>query len=161
RSVRRSADSTRRHGGCACASGTASSGWRASTSRTSGSRIPFRPRRAGREVGGRMSGIARVLFPALRWAERTGFDHESARIDEALRIGVGGFILFGGDAGTVRDLAAELRGRSAPPLLIGADLERGAGQQFRGATQLPPAAALADLDDLEVTRRAGELTARE
>src|SRR5690606_19090652 len=46
-------------------------------------------------------------------------------------------------------------------LLIGADLERGAGQQFRGATPLPPATALAELDDLEVTRRAGELTAQE
>ena len=108
-----------------------------------------------------MSTPARLLFPALRWSERTGFDHEARRIDEALRLGVGGFIIFGGDAGAVRELTASLRQRSRKPLLIGADLERGAGQQFRGATPLPPAAALADLDDLHVTRRAGELTAQE
>ena len=108
-----------------------------------------------------MTGIAQVLFPALRWRDGSGFDHEAQRIEEALRLGVGGFILFGGDAASVRGLTAELRRRSRSPLLIGADLERGAGQQFRGATQLPPAAALAELDDLEVTRRAGELTAHE
>ncbi|HEY8468735.1 MAG TPA: glycoside hydrolase family 3 N-terminal domain-containing protein [Longimicrobiales bacterium] len=108
-----------------------------------------------------MARTARLLFPALRWSERTGFDHEARRIDEALRMGVGGFIVFGGDAGAVRELTASLRQRSREPLLIGADLERGAGQQFRGATPLPPAAALAELDDLEVTRRAGELTAQE
>jgi beta-glucosidase-like glycosyl hydrolase len=54
-----------------------------------------------------------------------------------------------------------LQAESDVPLLIGADLERGAGQQFRGATPLPPLAALGALDDLEVTQRAGELTARE
>lgn len=108
-----------------------------------------------------MTRIAQVLFPALRWRDDSGFDHEAERIDEALRLGVGGFILFGGDAGSILELTTELRRRSRTPLLFGADLERGAGQQFRGATQLPPAAALAALDDLEVTRRAGELTARE
>jgi beta-glucosidase-like glycosyl hydrolase len=58
-------------------------------------------------------------------------------------------------------LTSELRERSAHPLLIGADLERGAGQQFRGATPLPPLAAIGALDDENVTRRAGELTGRE
>lgn len=102
-----------------------------------------------------------MLFPAIRWADDTGFSHESEAIERALDQGVGGFILFGGEADEVRELVAELRGRSAHPLLIGADLERGAGQQFRGATSLPPVAALGSLRDLEVARRAGELTARE
>ncbi len=74
---------------------------------------------------------------------------------------MGGFIIFGGDAGAVRELTAQLRERSAAPLLIAADLERGAGQQFRGATQLPPLAAIGSLDDLSVTRQAAALTARE
>ncbi|MBI4545937.1 MAG: glycoside hydrolase family 3 protein, partial [Gemmatimonadetes bacterium] len=55
----------------------------------------------------------------------------------------------------------EVQCRSAEPLLFAADLERGAGQQFRGATSLPPAAAFGELDDPGLTRRAGELTARE
>lgn len=105
--------------------------------------------------------VARLLSPALRWNDDTGFDHERARIDEALALGVGGFVLFGGVAAAVRSLTAELRGRSDVPLLISADLERGAGQQFAGATQLPPLAALGWLDDLHATRKAAALTARE
>ena len=82
-------------------------------------------------------------------------------MERALELGVGGFILFGGEAAAVLDLTTEMR-RSAPhPLLIASDLERGAGQQFRGATPLPPAAGLGSLNDLDVLRRAGELTARE
>lgn len=105
--------------------------------------------------------VGRLLFPALRWDPSTGFDHESETIETGLELGVGGFIIFGGEAGAVRELTTELQRRSPVPLLIGSDLERGAGQQFRGATPLPPLAALGALDDLEATRWAGELTARE
>lgn len=105
--------------------------------------------------------LSRLLFPALRWEEQSGFGHEAESIERALALGVGGFILFGGEAGAVRELISGIRRKSAVPLLFGADLERGAGQQFRGATPLPPVAALGSLDDLAVTRRAGELTARE
>lgn len=105
--------------------------------------------------------IGRLLFPALRWDERDGFAPEGARIEAALAREVGGFILFGGEATEVRRLTSELRRRSTVPLLVAADLERGAGQQFGGATPLPPVAALGALDDLEVTYRAAELTARE
>jgi len=105
--------------------------------------------------------LGRLLFPAIRWDAATGFAHARGLLDDALDIGVGGFILFGGNAEAVRDLTRELQARSAHPLLIAADLERGAGQQFTGATPLPPLAAIGALADLEVTRRAGELTARE
>ncbi len=76
-------------------------------------------------------------------------------------MGVGGFIIFGGNAHAVRELTESLHERSAHPLLIAADLERGAGQQFAGATLLPPLAAIGYLDDLAVTRAAGEMTGRE
>src|SRR6185503_18590745 len=89
------------------------------------------------------------------------FDHLEEEISEALRIGVGGFILFGGESDRVRALVDGLRARSDAPLLIASDLERGAGQQFRGCTPLPPSWALASLGDLETVWRAGELTARE
>ncbi len=39
---------------------------------------------------------ARLVFPALRWRPTTGFTHEAPAIEEALRLGVGGFIVFGG-----------------------------------------------------------------
>jgi beta-glucosidase-like glycosyl hydrolase len=104
---------------------------------------------------------ARLLFPALRWNADSQFEHERAVIDNALEAGVGGFILFGGNAHAVRELTDELHTRSRHRILIGSDLERGAGQQFAGATPLPPLAAIGYLDDLSVTRAAAEMTGRE
>src|SRR5205814_10569928 len=56
---------------------------------------------------------------------------------------------------------ADLHSKSKNALLIGADLERGAGQQFAGETALPPLAAIASLEDLQTVRRAAGVTARE
>jgi beta-glucosidase-like glycosyl hydrolase len=108
-----------------------------------------------------VTATARLVVPALRWRDSTGFHHESAAIDDALAVGAGGFCIFGGTLAAVRELTAELRRRSAVPLLMAADLERGAGQQFDGATQLPPLAALGSLDDTTVTQQAAAITAAE
>lgn len=108
-----------------------------------------------------MSTTARLVFPALRWRGSTGFGHERARIDATLKAGIGGYILFGGRADAVRKLTADLQTASAHPLLIGSDLERGAAQQFDGLTHLPPAAALGFLRNPDLSRRCGEITARE
>lgn len=104
---------------------------------------------------------ARLLLPALRWSEDGGFEGYRQTIEQGLELGVGGFILFNGDTEAVRALTAELHARSRHPLLVASDLERGAGQQFRGATPLPPAAAIGSLAEPETSERAGELTARE
>ena len=105
--------------------------------------------------------VARLLFPALRWEGDRGFDGQRDVMEAGLAAGVGGFCIFGGAADAVRALTAELRERADRPLLLSADLERGAGQQFEGATPLPPAAALAALADPGVLRTAAALTARE
>ncbi|HEX6749350.1 MAG TPA: glycoside hydrolase family 3 N-terminal domain-containing protein [Longimicrobium sp.] len=105
--------------------------------------------------------VARLLLPAVRWSAENGYEEHRDTIERGLALGVGGFILFGGEASAVRALTAELRSRARHPLLIASDLERGAGQQFRGATPLPPAAAIGWLGDESVAERAGELTARE
>jgi beta-glucosidase len=105
--------------------------------------------------------LSRLLFPDLRAGPDGGFEHQEDRIRLCLRLGVGGFILFGGRADRVRDLTARLRGESPHPILIGADLERGAGQQFAGLTQLPPLAALGWLDDLVAIHECGRVTAAE
>jgi beta-glucosidase-like glycosyl hydrolase len=108
-----------------------------------------------------VSRAGRLVFPAIRWSPTDGFNGAAADIQDALDAGVGGFCLFGGTALAVRELTASLRDRSDAPLLIGSDLERGAGQQFTGCTQLPPLAALGALDDVAITRAAAALTARE
>ncbi len=108
-----------------------------------------------------MNDIAQLLMPAIRWDVSRGYETSRELIDLALERGVGGFILFGGESDAVRALTAELRSRSRIPLLIGADLERGAGQQFAGATGLPPLAAIASLGDPSAISGAAALTARE
>jgi beta-glucosidase-like glycosyl hydrolase len=108
-----------------------------------------------------VSTTAQLLIPALRADADGRFTTARSAAIDALAQGVGGFVLYGGDQDAVRALTKELQQRSRVPLLIGADLERGAGQQFTGATGLPPLAALAWLGDAEALRRAARLTARE
>ncbi len=108
-----------------------------------------------------MSDIRELLLPAIRWNAKTGYEKERPLIEKALELGVGGFALFGGEAMEVAKLTNELRDRSKIPLLIGSDLERGAGQQFEGATGLPPLAAIGYLNDLDAVRRAATISARE
>lgn len=103
---------------------------------------------------------ARLVCPALRW-RRGSFRHERAKIVAALRAGVGGFILFGGTRAAVAALTAALRAEAGRPLLLGADLERGAGQQVRGLTDLPAPGALGYVSDPAVTYLAGAMTATE
>lgn len=111
----------------------------------------------------------RLILPALRWQEGTGFSHEARLIDQALDFGAGGFIIFGGPADDVRALTTELTERAlrlpgpraSRRLLFAADLERGAGQQFAPLTELPPPAALASLDDPGVIAWAADTTAVE
>lgn len=103
---------------------------------------------------------ARLVLPALR-GRRGSFAHERPKIDAALAAGVGGFILFGGTRPSVTALTRALRRQAGRPLLLGADLERGAAQQVRGLTELPPPGALGFLDDLDATRAAGMITATE
>jgi beta-glucosidase-like glycosyl hydrolase len=106
-------------------------------------------------------GTGRLIMPALRWREQGGYAHEHAAITAALEQGAGGFIVFGGPAFMAQALATDLVRRAGRPLLIAADLERGAGQQFEGLTELPPPAALASLGDLDVVRWAGAVTGAE
>ena len=103
----------------------------------------------------------RLVFPALRWHRDHGFTREADSIGKALEFGAGGFILFGGTADAVFELTQRLRGEAGRPLLIAADLERGAGQQIEGLDELPPPRALASLHDGAVLRGAGVLTAVE
>jgi len=105
--------------------------------------------------------VAQLLIPTLRWSAERGFGDARAMVEQGLALGVGGFQIVGGEQDTVRALAKELQLKSRHPLLIAADLERGAGQQVAGATGLPPLAAITALNDMEALRRASRLTARE
>jgi beta-glucosidase len=105
--------------------------------------------------------LARLVLPALRWRAGTGFRHERRRIEATLDLGIGGYILFGGDAATVRALTRDVAAAAPHPLLFASDLERGAGQQFPDLTHLPPPAALGFIGRTDITARCAEVTAVE
>ncbi len=107
-----------------------------------------------------MTPNAELVMPAIRWDPQGGFAPAGPAIAEALALGVGGFIIFGGERAAVRVLTDDITARAPHPLLIASDLERGAGQQVRGLTPLPPLLALAGLGEPAV-REAARLTARE
>jgi len=114
-----------------------------------------------REAGPRVTDPARLLLAAVR-LDRESPEAAFERALADLEVGVGGFILFGGRCGDVRRLCARLREAAGRPLWLAADLERGAGQQFRGAACLPPPAALAHHPRPEAAvRSAARLTALE
>lgn len=74
---------------------------------------------------------------------------------DLVRMGIGGFIVFGGELDVLREavgaLQAEAREAGHPPLVICSDLERGLGQQVRGGTEYPPAAAMARAEEIAST----------
>jgi beta-glucosidase len=107
-----------------------------------------------------MTPFAELVLPAIRWDRDQGFTPAEPAIEHALARGVGGFIVFGGERTAVQALTRDLRAAARGPLLVASDFERGAGQQVRGCTALPPAMALAGLGEPAVVD-AARITARE
>jgi beta-glucosidase-like glycosyl hydrolase len=104
--------------------------------------------------------LAALVLPAIRWDAERGFDPALPGAEAALSLGVGGFIVFGGERNAVARLVQDITRAASHPLLIASDLERGAGQQVEGLTSLPPAQALGALGT-EAVARAAAITARE
>jgi beta-N-acetylhexosaminidase len=77
------------------------------------------------------------------------------------KLGVGGFIIYNGDALTTAALTNRLQARARVPLLFASDFEGGVGMQLRGGTRLPRAMALAATGDTESAAEAARITARE
>ncbi len=57
--------------------------------------------------------------------------------------GIGGFILFGGIKEEIKKFIQELQSMAEIPLFISSDIERGVGQQLKGATSFPCQMAIA------------------
>jgi len=103
---------------------------------------------------------AELVLPSIRWDPEHGYAKLTPEIERWLALGVGGFILFGGERDAIRGLIRQLQAAATQPLLIASDLERGAGQQVRELTGLPPLLGLARLG-VDAVREAARLTARE
>ncbi|HEY3286391.1 MAG TPA: glycoside hydrolase family 3 N-terminal domain-containing protein [Gemmatimonadaceae bacterium] len=108
-----------------------------------------------------MKELGQHVIAVIGWDRDFGWAGTREAIDQALALGVGGFLIRGGPRYEVAQLARALHAHSPVPLLVGADLERGAGEHFPGAVSLPPAGALAALGDPDAVRRAARITARD
>lgn len=108
-----------------------------------------------------MRELGQHIIAAIGWDREHGWDGTREAIDRALEVGVGGFLIRGGPRGEVAQLCRAIHAHAPVTPLVAADLERGAGERFHGAVCLPPAGALAALNDAEAVRRAARVTARE
>ena len=107
-----------------------------------------------------MSLAARLFLEALRF-DLEPEDVVRRQAERALELGVGGFVVFGGDAELVATRVAEWRDAVRHRLWIASDLERGPGQQFARLPELPPPAGLAACPDpVAAAGSAGRITAR-
>jgi beta-glucosidase-like glycosyl hydrolase len=91
--------------------------------------------------------LAQRVMPRLDGAQLSDKDY-LADVMKLIDAGIGGFIIFGGDFWEVRQTLPKLQARAKVPLLIASDMEKGAGQQFKGATVFPCQMAVAAATDL-------------
>jgi beta-N-acetylhexosaminidase len=106
--------------------------------------------------------VGQLLMPDTTGTLMHEESAQYARLVDAIeRLGVGGFIVYNGDALTTAALVNRLQRRARVPLLFASDFEGGVGTQLRGGTRLPRAMALAATGDTESAAEAARITARE
>jgi beta-N-acetylhexosaminidase len=105
-----------------------------------------------------MPRIGSNMPPPVRVSE--DFD----RVEELLsRCPVGGLMMFNGSLPEMPEALSRLQRNSRVPLLVATDMERGLGQQVRGATVFPHAMAYGQVEDApeETLERVMRMQARE
>lgn len=58
-------------------------------------------------------------------------------IENLVRDGIGGFVLFGGQYEEIKNFLSYLQSIASKPLIIASDIETGVGQQIKGGTLIP------------------------
>lgn len=106
--------------------------------------------------------VGQLLMPETSGVLVHEASEQYARLVHSIeRLGVGGFIIYNGDALTTAALTNRLQRHARTPLWFASDFEGGVGMQLRGGTRLPRAMALAATGDLESAAQAARITARE
>lgn len=106
--------------------------------------------------------IGQLLVPALHATFMNPRSEPFQQIARNIvRFHVGGYHAFGGDPAALGLLINRMQKLAKVPLLITADLEGGPGYQFRGATRLPRAMALAATGNEALVYEAGKIAALE
>ncbi|MEA2176406.1 MAG: beta-N-acetylhexosaminidase [Blastocatellia bacterium] len=106
--------------------------------------------------------VGQLLMPETSGVLMHEESEQYSRLVHAIEsLGVGGFIIYNGDALTTAALTNRLQVRASIPLIFASDFEGGVGMQLRGGTRLPRAMALAATGDTESAAEAARITARE
>ncbi len=102
--------------------------------------------------------IGQIVMPRLDFRESNSLSYAKELIE---RFQVGGFIVFGGERGQVKEATEELRGSSRIPLFFGCDAERGVGQIVSGTTRFPFMMSLGSVGDEGLVYRQARFIAKE
>jgi beta-N-acetylhexosaminidase len=110
--------------------------------------------------------ISQLIFPRLgsNMNPSISVEDDAARIEKLLdEYPIGGLCLFNGDRIRTPQTLTRIQSRSKYPLLIGTDMERGLGQQLRGATVFPHAMAFqaTGKEDEQLLEESARVAARE
>lgn len=106
--------------------------------------------------------VGQLLMPDLTGTLIHEQSEQYARLLHQIEgLGVGGYIVYNGDAFTTAALINRLQRRARLPLLFASDFEGGVGMQLRGGTRLPRAMALAASGEPQAAAEAARITARE
>lgn len=100
--------------------------------------------------------LARLVYPGF-WFGKT----ETSDALRLVKMGVGGFCIYGGTAKEVFEFTRLLRSSSPAPLVFCADYENGAGQWVKEATELPSGMAVGACGLEELAAKKAEITAVE
>lgn len=104
--------------------------------------------------------IAQLLFPKL---DIDNYDENSHLYRELVKLGVGGFCLFGvkADILKIREVITSLQEIAKIPLLFCADMEHGLNMRFNAGTSMPRAEAVGATQVPNNALLIGEMIARE
>jgi beta-N-acetylhexosaminidase len=79
--------------------------------------------------------------------EKIVMESYQQKIFNLIEKGIGGFILFGGERGEMKEFISKMQALSETPLFLSSDIERGLGQQIKGCTNFPCQMAVASAID--------------
>ncbi len=102
--------------------------------------------------------IGQLIMPRLDFNSPESIEEAKELVEKFC---VGGFIVFGGERGQVKEVIEELKRISRFPLFFGCDAERGIGQIVSGTTRFPFAMALGAIRDEGLIYRQARWIARE
>jgi len=110
--------------------------------------------------------ISQLIFPRIgsNMSPSISVEEDAARIEALMEeYPIGGLCLFNGDRIRTPQTITRLQSISKYPLLVGTDMERGIGQQLRGATVYPHAMAFQALgeEDEVLLERSARAAAKE